>query len=260
MDFNKIVPVTGLFLVMLLVGLAFTGYAQTNTAEKQGVASFAEDTKEEPRLISVSGTAKKTMAPDTAEIYLSVETLDKSASKSQNQNAVISEKVRKALKDSGIADKDIQTTSYNLYQEYEWNQSTLKSEVKGYKTVNSIKVIVRNLSNVGTTIDVAVGVGANSVSGVSFTLSDEKQAQLANEALQQAAANASLKAQNIAKGLGIALGKVQTASESSSYYPPTPYYRSYDLAAGATAESAKTSITPGDIEVNASVSVTYEIV
>ena len=94
-----------------------------------GVISFAaDDSGNQKRLISVSGSVTKSVTPDKADITISVETLDKSASKSQSDNALTAQKVREALKAVGIDDKDIKTTGYYLNEEYQWNESTKKSE------------------------------------------------------------------------------------------------------------------------------------
>jgi len=221
-----------------------------------GVISFADAAGERLRLISVSGTITKTASPELAYVTLSVETLDKSASQSQSDNAVLASKVMDALRNAGIDAKDIQTSSYSLQEEFQWNDYAERSESIGYRTVNSITAKVRDLGNVGNIIDVAVQAGANSVSGVSFALTTEKEAELKTAALQEASANAKTKAQSIATGLGIGVGQVYSASESSSYV--VPYYaKSYAMdSAGA---AVPTPISPGDIEFTATVSVQFEI-
>ncbi|MFA4855352.1 MAG: SIMPL domain-containing protein [archaeon] len=224
-----------------------------------GVLSFAEDESgNKIRLISVSGTITKTASPELAYVTLSIQTLDKSASKSQSDNAVLAAKVMEALKNAGLDEKDIETASYSVYEEFQWNENTRKSESLGYRTTNSIQATVRDLSKVGGVIDVAVQAGANSISGVSFALTKETEAELRTLALQEASANARAKAQSIATGLGISVGTVYSASENSSY--ATPYYaKSYAMDAAGEAASAPTPISPGDIEFNATVSVQFEI-
>lgn len=225
-----------------------------------GTISFAADNSGTiTRLISVSGTITKTIAPDQALIVLSVETLDKSASKSQSDNAELATKVREALKNAGIEEKDIKTSSYNLQEEFQWNETLRKSESIGYKTTNSIRITVNDLTKTGSLIDAAVQAGANRVNSVSFTLSQAKEDELRVSALTEAAANAKTRAQNIATGLGITVGQVYSASENSNYY--TPYYNiDYAMEKSSLGGAAATTpITPGDIEFTATVSVQFEI-
>src|SRR3989344_4001019 len=150
------------------------------------------------RLISSSGSVAKAYTPDEATLSFSVETLSKDASESQAKNAEISAKVRNAIKALGIADDDIQTSSYTLYPEYQWDEFTKKSEPIGYRTSNSIQITVRDFSLTGKVIDAAVDAGVNRVDNISFTLSKQKEAQVRADLLAQAASTAKSKAELIA--------------------------------------------------------------
>jgi len=229
-------------------------------AVEDGTISFAADeTGAETRLIDVSGTVTKKASPDEATITFSVETRDKSAAKSQSDNATIAQGVIDALKQAGVADSDIKTVSYSLYEDFQWNDMTRKSESVGYRTTNSIQATVRDLSQTGPVIDAGVQAGANNVSGVSFQLSDAKEAELKMLALKEAAENAKVKAQSIASGLGISVGQVYSASESSNYV--IPYY-SYDMVKASAGEGASspTPVIAGDVQYSATVSVQFEII
>jgi len=225
-----------------------------------GVLSFAEDESgEKIRLISVSGTVTQTAGPEIAYVSLSIETLDGSAMKSQSDNAVIANNVSSALAGEGVSLEDIETSSYTLYEEYEWNDTLRKSVSVGYKTVNTIRVKVSDLGNVGNIIDEAVQAGANRVNSVSFALGTESESAIRTLALQRAAENAREKAQSIASGLNVSVGQVYSASESSSYAVPQ-YARSYAMEDSAVkAGAAPTPVTPGDIEFTATVTVQFEI-
>jgi len=219
--------------------------------------SFASD-ESDKRLLTVSGTATLKESPDKALIVLSVVTVNKNAAQSQQENAELSVKVRTALKNIGLSDESIKTVSYNLREKQEWNENQRKYESIGFETVNSIQVTVNELNDTGKIIDAAVEAGANSVSSVSFALSDEKQETLMAEALKQAALNARKKAESISEGLSVSLGSVYSASENTYY--STPYYRTAYDSMGANEAKAETPVTPGDIEFNATVSVQFEII
>ncbi|MCR4368903.1 MAG: SIMPL domain-containing protein [archaeon] len=284
---SKVLGVSIVFAALLIVaGIAFLGSQQppatlqqekvnlpgylekgfettgsVNSAPAQDVISFAEDEAgDKVRLLSVTGQVIKTVSPDQAEITISIETLDKSAKKSQQDNAELAAKVMAALKAAGVPEADIQTTGYNLYEEQQWNELSRKSESIGYRTTNSVLVTLKNLGSTGDVIDAAVDAGANSISGVRFSLSNAKQDELRTEALKEAAQNAKVKADSIASGLGVTLFQVYSASENSGYSTPY-YYKGYDLAVAESdgAARAPTSITPGDVEFTASVSVQFEI-
>lgn len=232
-------------------------------AVPDGKISFATDeTGQKYRLVTVNGSVTKSVTPDQADITVSVETLNTKASVSQSENAEIAEKVRAALKAAGIADADIKTVSYNLYEDFKWNQGTQQSDSIGYRTVNSIQVTVHDLSKTGDVIDAATQSGANRISSVSFSLSKGKQDEINTQALKEASANAKAKADSISQGLNITLGQVYSVNESGGYVQPY-YYRSYDSYAMGASESAapkaSTPITPGDVEFTVSVNVQFEI-
>lgn len=209
------------------------------------------------RTLSANGTVEKMVAPDQVEIYLAVETLDKSATVSQTENATITESVINALKTAGVTAKEIQTTNYSVQEQWEWNGTLQKSVSVGYKTTNAIKVTLKDLTKTGTITDVAVSAGANRVDAISFTLSKEKQEAEKQIALTEAAQAAKIKATAIASGLGVELGNIKTVTESYNYY--TPNYRMYDTVMSDGAEKSTTSISPSDVSISANVSVTYEL-
>jgi uncharacterized protein len=218
--------------------------------------------------ISVSATATRKMAPDLLEIGLRVETKSTNAKESQQRNAVVSSALLGKLKALGVEDKYIQTTSYNVYPEYDSEYNCDKSGMNchwdskliGYKTVQNLNVDIEQLDKGGSVIDAASESGDNEtfVDSTSFTLKPATRSEMAKTLLKEASEAAKAKAQRIADGLGISLGKVLSASESSYY--PTPYYNVYKnaMAEGASAAPA-TSLSPGQVDISVSVSVAYEV-
>ncbi|MDD5162848.1 MAG: SIMPL domain-containing protein [Candidatus ainarchaeum sp.] len=238
--------------------LDFASYTEQTAPADSTVLLASTGSAETPRLVTVSGSVTKTISPDKAVIALSVETLDKSASKSQGDNAETAAKVVQAIKDSGIAESDIKTSGYSLNEEFQWNDMTKKSESVGYRTRNSIQVTVKDLAQTGKIIDAASEAGANSIDSVYFSLSNAKESEARVSALKEASANAKEKAQSIAEGLGIAIGKVYSASENSAINLPY-YYRSAMDAGAAESSKVTTPIIAGDIELTTTVTVQFEI-
>ena len=96
---------------------------------------------------------------------------------------------------------------------------------------------------------------AISINGPRFDLKDERAAR--NEALRAAVEDAMSRAQAIAAGAKRSLGAIVRIDEGSSgsMPPPMPMMR----MSAAPAADASTPIAPGEIEVQARVSVTVEI-
>lgn len=255
---NNVIFLSLGIIVVLLLGM-FSANLMMNNKEPSTINVITGNAEEFIRTLSANGSVEKMVSPDQAEIYLSVETLNKLATTSQEENATISDAVRKALKLAGVYDAQIETTSYTVQEQYAWDSSLQKSVSKGYKTTNAIKITTDDITRSGKIVDAAINAGATRVSNISFTLSKEKQETVKQEALIDAAKMAKTKAQNIATGLGIELGKVKNVSESYNYY--TPNYRDYSYAMASDSMEAKidTPISPSDVSVTANVSVTYEL-
>jgi uncharacterized protein len=213
---------------------------------------------EDLSIMNVSSTISKDFAPDRSEISFSVETLADLAKDSQTQNAEIADNVINELKKIGILDSQIETINYSVNQEYEWDGILKKNKSIGYKTRNTIKVTLSDLDKTGSVIDTAVNAGVNSVSGIAFTLSTEKQQEAKEIALAEAAEYARVKANKIASGLGIIVGRVHNVSENSYYY--TPNYINYSVEYAVASDSkASTPVSPSDVSVSATVTVEFEI-
>ena len=242
-------------VAVILLAVAFTAGNMYSKDQNINVSTSGDNPN--LKLMSVSGSVTKYVSPDKVDITLSVSTLDKSAQKSQSDNATTSDAVRAALSAAGVSSSQIKTVSYSENEEFAWNDMTKKSDSTGFRTINQIQVTLTDVTMAGKVVDAAVGAGANSVSSIAFGLSDAKELQVRETALQEASQTAKAKADSIAQGLGVSVGKVHTINESSFYYAPN--YKSYDMTASAGSVAAPTPISAGNVEVDASVSVNFEI-
>jgi len=174
----------------------YTYYAYSMALPKSGPLANAPFTGQsiENRLntISISGTGTIWAAPDVAQLTLSVVTQSISASEAQQSNAATMTEVIQALIGAGVSKEDVKTISYSLSPRYTYDG---KQTLIGYECRNTIAVTIKNTSEVGRLIDVAVGAGANDVSGVFFTVSEEKKTQLMTDAIKKAVEDADTKAQ-----------------------------------------------------------------
>jgi uncharacterized protein YggE len=212
-----------------------------------GITKVAEGTTTD-KTLSISGTGTIYVKADKAVVILGVYTEDKQASTAIDENAALMTSVIKALKAMGFTDDDIQTTSYSVYPNYNYEIRM----VIGYQVTNMIQVKVTDLNKVGDVIDAATGAGANRVESVSFGLKDATSAKMKLDAYNLAIADAKAKSGVITGGLGITIKGVQSVSESS--YSSPIYYGGMDYSA----VSSKTS-TP-ILNSNLSVTVTLSIV
>jgi uncharacterized protein YggE len=209
--------------------------------------------------IAVTETAEQEVMPDEAQVYIEIRTRADGANDAKTQNADISEDVLNALQDYGIAEEDIETTSYYLNEETKWDKEAEEYVVTGYILTHIMKVTTSDIENAGEIIDAAVDAGATGVDNVQFTLSKDKESEMKTQLLAEAAQKAKAKAETLVEAVDADLGDIVTMSESSYYNPIFRYAAAYDMSALSFEEKAETSISPEQLTVSATVSITYEI-
>jgi len=114
-----------------------------------------------------------------------------------------------------------------------------------------VVVRLKNIANIGPTIDAATGAGANSIGGISFGLLDPKPHE--NTLLAEAVKNAREKADIMAKAAGVNIISVYRISDGYTSVS------SMDQGGwrAADAEAIKTPVEPGSLTVRATVRVDY---
>jgi uncharacterized protein YggE len=238
-----------LFMAVLLVictAIFAPGAAQTEPGDDQ--------------VIYVSGTGTVTTTPDQAEISLAVETENADVKTAQAENAARMTKVIDALKAAGIPEDNMSTTGYSIYPVYDdepvSNSMPWGTRVKYYRVSNTLLVSLEEIDRVGEVIDLAVASGADRVNYLSFGLSDEKSAELRSEALVRAVQNARSDAEAVTNAMGLSLLGVKEIQVGGT----VPPYRYAEAAyAYDTATAVPTPIEPTDVDVTATVSITYRL-
>ncbi len=251
-SFKGIVNIVGILLAIFLV----LGIAQKFHDVQEVWAN-----KNPKNVMTVSAEGKVKSEPDTATVNVGVLTQAATTELAQNENSQKTNKIIDFVKSQGIPAGDISTSSYNMYPNYD--NSGGKNTVTGYQVSQSITVEVKqingkNKENLGKILSGVTANGANQVNGV--TLSFEDPDGLRQKAREQAIEKAKEKAKELAKASGLSLGKVVNVSESSLGGYPIPYAADgFGGAAPALEKSVSPNIEPGQQEITASMSVTFEV-
>jgi len=203
-----------------------------------------------PPMITVSGEATISVAPDQAEIEAGVTSDAKTAREASEANNAAMGKLLLALKAANIDEKDIQTSRLSLQPQYAPNRSG-PSPVVGYQASNRVPVRLHDVLKVASTIDMLVGAGATNIGGIGFSVSNASK--LLDDARGQAVADARRKAEIYARAAGVALGAPLGISEQGGP-GPMPYRK---MAAGMTASPAP--IAQGEETLQVTVSVSWAI-
>jgi uncharacterized protein len=201
--------------------------------------------------LSLSGTGRVELAPDRAVFTVGVQTTAPTVATALQENNTRVSTIVAALKRLG-ADREIRTSHVSIYPQQE-QQGGRAPKIVGYQVSNNITVTRDDPASVGKFLQAAVDAGANSVSGVSFTVSDPTRGR--DVALQAAFADARAKAEVLARAAGRAVGRALTIAEGSMARPPVPV--PYEMR--AMRGSADIPIESGTEEVSFSVSVVFEL-
>ena len=199
------------------------------------------------RLVTVTGEATVAVAPDAAVIRIGVNSQDKTAREASEANAKQMTAVLAAIKDTGIADRDIQTSRLSLQPQYDANKSGT-ARLTGFQASNQVTVKIRDIDKLPALLDRAIAAGANEMSGIEFVITE--QSKLLDRARDDAIADARRKAELYAQAAGSKLGPVVSITEEGSAAPPRPMQA---MRAGAV------PIAPGEQTLRAMVTVSYEL-
>ena len=221
-------------------------------------AVSAHDSALEQPAMTVTGQGQVLLAPDTAFVTLGIETAGKTMGDVQGQNRFLTNKVAEKLRGLQIEQECIQTASYTVSPQYKPLPKHTEGpagppEIVGYIISTTMTVEVRNLNKVGAVIEESIAAGANQFQGLHWAIRDEQQAKLA--ALKQAAAKARDKASALSETLKTKLIRLVNAAEESHVVRPVPRM----ARSMATMEGPETPIFSGEIKVEATVTLTYEI-
>lgn len=161
------------------------------------------------RTISVTGDASILAANDTARVGFGVEARGRTASLALRRSSARLRSVLAALRETGIADRDLRTRRVSVAR----RRDRRGRKLPGFVSQGGVTAVIRDVSATGAAIDAGVNAGATSVDGPSFFI-DDPQALL-RQALVAAFGDARSKAAQLAAEAGLTLGAPISIRESS---------------------------------------------
>jgi uncharacterized protein YggE len=253
--------VMGVFVVLAIgefnspIASAETMAPLPNTSTLAAIPQGAAETL--PRTITVVGEGKVSVQPDVALANVGVDVVGDSVSEASAEAASIMEAVLEALKAQGIAEKDIQTSGYNIWIERPYSgPEPLSAGGPGeaiYHVNNMVNVVIHDLDGVGEALNVAIEAGANNIYGVTFNVDEPGESM--SEARALAVEDAAAKAQELAALNQVTLGDVITISEvvgnAGGFFAGPEYAVAASVGGGP--------ISPGELALTARLQITYAI-
>ena len=266
------IPIVAIASITAVLVAACSDGNEPSSSNINGISNAAMTSLDVQRLalgssqqvgISVNGNGAVNAAPDIAIVSLGVETRADTVSAARSQAATAMTAILASLKASGVADKDVQTTSFTIQPVTVYEERTINGirqstpRIVGYRVTNNVQAKVRALDKVGAAVDGAAAAGgdATRVNSISFSLDDQKP--LEATARELAVKDALAKAQALARTAGVKLG----AAISIVEYSATPVVQREALAFAApkAAGDAATPFSGGELAVRIQVQVVFSI-
>jgi len=248
-------------LIFLLVFLVIWVGVDISNKIKEG--RYIGQQVEYQRTIQVSGNGEVYAKPDLAVSVFSVVTEKETVEEAFSENTRKMNGIIQAMKDEGVEEKDLKTTSFNIYPRYDWRKTEDLSfypegerVLVGYEITQSLQVKIRDLEKVGQIVQKATEAGSNQVGSLQFIVDQEEEFK--SQAREDAIKQAKEKAQELASQLGVRLGNIVGFSESG-YVPVYYSYKDSAVGMGGSEESAAPQIEAGENKIEVNVYVTYEI-
>jgi uncharacterized protein len=227
--------------------------AKTLKPLEQAVATPGREDRKVTRVM-VGGDSIVRAQPDTAILTISVVTQGSRAIDAQQENATKTDAVVRALKAAAGAGAEVKTSGYSLQPQRIYREAQPPT-ITGYEARNSVTVTTGELNKVGTLIDAASQAGSNEISGIAFTLRQDRPAR--DRALSEATREALSKAQVIAQALGGRVVRIVEVQEEG-LQRPVPIYATVQAGMAQRAEVA-TPIEIGTLDITSRVQLIAEI-
>lgn len=202
--------------------------------------------------IQVSSREKVEVKPDIAEIVYSVYSQASDAQTCQTQNQTDLQAVLDMLKAQGVEEASIQTSNYGLSPIYDWENG---KTISGYEMNTEVTISDIPMEQVGTILSQSVDSGINSIESVVYQSS--KYDECYQKALEKAISTAKEKAAGMAEAGNCKLGKIANIQEYGG--DQQARNNSYQSAGGKENAVADMKVMPGKIEIEAVISVEFEI-
>ena len=204
--------------------------------------------------ILVTGSATIQSSPDLATLRVGIQSFNKNVEKAVNDNNTKIESIILNLGNKGLTEKDMETNQFNISPQREYRNNN-PPIVVGYNVSNILTVKIRNLESLGEIMQVAVGSGANTINGLSFSIEDPNP--LRQKARGLAMEDALSRAEILADASGVEVGKPISIQELSY---GGPVVKSENLAGAEFAMDARIPIqTPSEVGIQINLQVRFEI-
>ena len=222
--------------------------------DDQAVATPGSGDRRVSRILVVGDSIVQAQ-PDTAIVTISVVTQGRRAIDAQQENAAKTDAVVRALKAAAGAGAEVKTSGYSVQPMRVYKEGQPPT-ITGFEARNSVTATLNELNRLGAVIDASAQAGSNDISGVAFTLRQDRQAK--DRALSEATQEAMSKARVIAQALGGRVVRiVEVQEEGFTHRPPQPLYQAEAMM--MKRDSVATPIEIGSLDITSRVQLIAEV-
>ena len=207
--------------------------------------------------LDINAQAQVKAKPDVATFTAGVVTKAATAEAARLDNAKKMQAVFASLKEKKIAEGDMQTSGLTINPDYVYAEGKAPT-ISGYQAVNTLTLRVRDMDKISDVIDALIKNGINQMNGPMFSI--DQPEPLMNKARQEAIQKARARAELYANATGLKIKRIIAISENANMGNPIPYPM-YARAGMMKAEAADatTQIAPGQVDLDVTVNVSYEL-
>ncbi len=225
---------------------------------------------DDARLITVTGDADVKVVPDEVIITLGVHTWNAKLDIAEQSNEDVVKKAIKTIESFGIEAKHIKTEYFTISPTYTDVYNERTPTIDGYSVRKTMVVTLRDVPKFESLLTAVLKSGVTHVHGIQFRTTELRKYRDTARALAIKAAKE--KAAALASELGQEIGKPQSIKEEYSNWWSWygGWWGSYygggmsqnvvqNAGGGGGSASDESAIAPGQITVNARVSVSFEL-
>lgn len=220
----------------------------------------------QPGVITVTGEAEVRVVPDEVILTLGVETWDEYLKSAKSQNDERVKEVLRIAQAYGVEARHIQTDHISIEPRYEDNYE--KKNLIGFFVRKTIVITLKDISKFDDLLTSVIDADVNYVHRIQFRTTELRKYR--DEARALAIKAAQEKANALAGELGQSVGRPRTINEEQADW--WSWYNSWwgagwgnnmsqnviQEAGGSSSTTDDGTIAPGEITVNARVSVSFE--
>ncbi len=247
----------------VLAGItALSGCSSTVTATPVPDVIQVRTVEDGANTITINSTETVEVVPDMAQVTFTVMTENRDAEECQQENAENLDRLLAHLAELGFKENSIRTSGFSLDPQYDWSGNTRR--LTGYEMRTQVTVTDIPLDTVGSLLTSGIANGANEIDSVSYFSSKYDEAY--EEALAKAVELARGKAEALAEASGRATGAVVGIEEHNDSQSGRYVFADMDRAVknmateDAAASGASMNVMPGEMQVQASITVEFGLV